>query len=168
MKMRKLSSILFSMLLLSCLFSGAFGFYKTINDTFSSLRNSFDFNAATVINVNGFIRDIASTGSSDKAPSGQKETKKVFNFLFFLMGAVVLSGEKFLVILMLSAFAFFNGFTKKNLTGIYRINRPPDDYYLWWILNFLSPVQKCISNLADKYDMNPLYLYGRVDSNPAL
>ena len=37
------------------------------------------------------------------------------------------------------------------------VHRPPDIlFYKKWILNFLSPMEKYIACLSQKYDMNPL------------
>jgi hypothetical protein len=138
-------------------------FTEKIND----LKTSIACRSAAVLEVNGFIKGVFSKAdpstSDDAVPAGEKEksNKKILQLLFLLISAAAVVNEKAIFILMLISFVISVIGLKKSLRRDKRLRVPPDiRHYMQWCLKFLSPVQKCIKNLAEKYTVNPIFAYG--------
>jgi len=88
----------------------------------------------------------------------ERGTKRL-DFLFFVLQGLLVSNEKFLLVLvsLLLLSLYMKTPRKKKIRGNdhgdrYRKKR----HYIWWVLKFLTPLQKCIENRSDEFDINPI------------
>lgn len=144
---------------------GTFHLQKNLTNAISMMKNALLSPSIAVLELNDFIKEMSSEESTGKtAPADNSGKKKnMFNVLFFMLSIVVVSNEKEFFLMMILAFVGLYIHIKRNFNRNYRILDPPElKFYLWWSLKFLTPVQKCIQNLAAKYDINPIFMSGRV------
>ncbi len=162
-KKKQILSIAVGLIILSCTFLGTFQFQKSINCAISLLKTAFVYPSIAILEVNDFIKDVSS--AEDKAetvPVNKKEqSNKTLKLLFLILSTMLVSNEKFFLILLIMVFAGICIGFKKTFNRDNRIFLPPDiKFYLWWRLKFLTPLQKCILNRSDEYDINPINMYG--------
>jgi hypothetical protein len=93
---------------------------------------------------------------NSKSPENKKN--KYSGLLFYILSTILITNEKkLLLVLMVSiAYAFIKNCKKSRIKGNESIVVPKMKFYLWWCLKFLTPLQKCIRERADEYDINPI------------
>ncbi|MFH1416154.1 MAG: hypothetical protein ABIH89_08755 [Elusimicrobiota bacterium] len=169
---RQILSILTVLVILSFTSLGTFQIQKNITGAVSLLKTALNYPSIAVMEVNGCVKG-AATGSvqetSNRAgDSNDKDSRKIFNFLFLIMGgALFASKESMFLVFLIGILAAVSVCLKSFTDYLKRRCRPPDDdfqYYSRWRLKFITPVDKCIQNLADKYDINPILMYGRASN----
>ncbi len=162
-KKKQILSMAVGVIILSCTFLGTFQFHKSINCALSLLKTAFVYPSIAILEVNDFIKDISS--AEDKAetvPVNKKEqSNKTLKLLFLILSTMLVSNEKLFLMLLIMVFAAICMGFKKTFNRDVRILMPPDiKFYLWWRLKFLTPLQKCILNRSNEYDINLINMYG--------
>jgi hypothetical protein len=129
----------------------------------SLLKTAILYPTLAILEVNEVIAEIASdnaeknTASKIPVDTRQKENNNILNTLLFLMGGLIITGRRDIMIFMLGVV--------ERIKNIYKGIFGSDYTYsvLSWInsyrqriLKFLTPLQKCILNRSDEYDINPI------------
>jgi len=136
-----------------------FRLYKNIDNFMTLFNENSVFTSGAVFEVHSFIKKFL--GFEDKAasPLEDKKDENFSNVLFFLLSSIaVVPADKILILILMVVFiGLFIGNSTINLYKYkeeYNLLRAK--FYLWWCLKFLTPVQKCILNRSDEFDINPI------------
>jgi hypothetical protein len=165
MKANKIISLLTVIIILSFSFLGLLQVPENINKSFSMIKTVMPYPGKTVVVINKFIRfsPFAGAAARDTSPMRQKEQKKKNSsgLIFYLLSSLLVCNEKALIIFMLLIAVIFISEIKRTAIDYRSIFVPPDIwYYRRWRLKFLTPIEKCIKNRADEFDINPIMRYG--------
>ncbi len=162
MKNKITSIIIVFIILLSFSFFGLAQLPNIADRSLSLVRTIIPYPGKTVLVINNFLKKYpdAKSASTQRKTSGSKNNKqKVAGMIMYMLSSVLVCNEKvFLLFLMVMA-----GLSINILNSFLRFYRgvfvPPDiQYYRLWRLKFLTPIDKCIKCLVDKYDINPIYM----------
>ncbi len=127
---------------------GAGSFYGTLMESLAVSSAEIDINRA-------------STGMEQDDPGAESDSRRPVEDLLFLSGIVSSSGSSFLVIVIWAFFFAVAGFSDSKRT--FRAEPSGGEsrlcYYRSWFLEFLSPFQKIIRNLSERFDIDPVYGY---------
>jgi len=149
-----------------------FGIAKNIQaENLSSIGTRFFNISASNIVFNNIVKGIFSGNTDSKVPVRESGRRKkdgfLKNFYFFL--SILIIKEK-AVLLMVIAFIGFvvkrKNYRELKITEAVFYARMK--FYLWWALRFLTPLQMCMLNRADEYDINPAGIAGDVYLRPYL
>jgi hypothetical protein len=164
---KKLISALVGGFLLSYSLLGMFQCNKSVNHKLSMLSSTSILFSTTSMIIGSIKKSIAAINTS-KVPAPVKPLKnkkgRFSSILLFLLTSVIIIQDKSLIfMLLLAVIGFVKVFCDKNLIHDNRMLQARVKFYRWWSLKFLTPLQKCIINRADEYDLNPMSLIGRVE-----
>jgi len=166
--MNKLSQNRVILILVTGLVIASFSFFGIVKniqaENFSSIKTHFVNMSASNIVFNNIVKGIFSGDSKNKVPLNKKdkEENNFFNNFYFFLSILILK-EKGAILLLLIFVGFIgkkNSFKEHNKVEAVFIARMK--FYLWWALRFLTPLQKCILNRADEFDINPVRIEGGV------
>ncbi|MFC2061179.1 hypothetical protein ACFLUV_01560 [Elusimicrobiota bacterium] len=120
--------------------------------------------------VNAIVKDLSfdknsAETSKNGAPlrknSQKQKNKNLSGFLFYFLSTILITQEKTLLILVVTFICMISKSIKTLYSGFREIITPPRlKFYIWWSLRFLTPLQKCIRSMIERYDINPILQYG--------
>ena len=121
--------------------------------------------SATVFVLSKITKTLHSINVQKKLPLTNKSSKKknkLSGFLFYFISALIVSNEKSMILLLIVFMGMMLAkFNKSKIQTDKDIVIPPKlKFYIWWSLRFLSPLQKYMQYLANKYDGNPIIYMG--------
>ncbi len=164
---KNMLAVLMGIVVLCFSFFSLFQFHKNISNIFSLLNSSVSYPTVSILEINKYIKDITAKSETSqkqhKAVPCNKESKnsKGMNMVFFLMGALLITNEKMFLIMLMALFAGVTAMFKRAFNWSDDISEPPDmQYYQMWRLKFITPMEKCLESLAQKYDVNPICFNG--------
>jgi hypothetical protein len=157
--MKKIISMILGLLILGVIFLGALQISRDIiNPNVSLVQTSLKYHSKVFRDINTIVNDIHSQVNSEKTnPVDKKETKNKYLNAFLLALSAILINKKtnlanvILILLMKSYICIRKTFAKDDYLKPEVIKR-----YLLRILQFITPVNKCILNRADQYDIDPV------------
>ncbi|MFC2062228.1 hypothetical protein ACFLUV_06925, partial [Elusimicrobiota bacterium] len=135
-------------------------------DKMTLTRALIPFPTKTVLVVNSLVKssiqDVAKTNKPISRKTDKKKKNKAAEVLFMLLNSVIISNEK-AILMLIMLFIGFKAIKKLSRQNIREVLKAPPriKYYRWWSLRFLTPLDKCIQALTNKYDQNPLIFNGR-------
>jgi len=119
----------------------------------------------SILSINSFLeksfKTVKTGDIGDTAPEKNDKKSDLSGILLFLLNSMaIVSPEKLIFILLLTAAVLSRLIGFKDGHIVYKsVFKPPDlSFYKWWSLKFLSPLQKCLYNRSDEYDINPIYM----------
>lgn len=156
-------SIVIGIFVLCFVSLGTFQVHKCIDGAMSMLKNAISYPSAAVADVNNILKELTSEKPAVPVRSNTDDSsKKVSNIIVFLLGSILLTNEKLLVFMLIAVFMSSVKVFKKDVFAVNWVDRPPDMiFYQLWRLKFITPIQKCVQVLAEKYDINSILTYGR-------
>ncbi len=143
-------------------FLGFEQFYRSISGRISLLNTESRHYSKTATILDRIALGVFSENAGRKIPlmpkSPTKEKKEILRFLCYLVNTFSVS-MKYSLILIAALFIMGN-ILNRNKFIVRRIRDffiPPGiKYYSRWRFKFISPIEKCIFNRADIYDINPI------------
>lgn len=168
MNVNKIISFSIILIIISFSFLGLIQLPENIDKSFSLIKMVMPYPGKTVFVINRFLKhnplDHAAR-TRQTAAENKRQKNKFSALLFYVLSSILVCQEKnfLLFILILTMLAVAKYTDKRKFFNYYKdIFIPPDiKYYSRWPLKFITPIEKCIQYLADKYDINPINLYGR-------
>lgn len=136
-------------------------FYRDNVNSISLLSKTASFNSGTIVSSDRLVDRLAGINKPDNSTRGakpDKKTRKLSEFIIYLLSIMTVASDKSIILLFIMFMGLSIGFIKSMNMRVRDIFVPPPEmkFYKWWSLKFLSPLQKCIINRADEYDINPL------------
>ncbi len=142
--------------------------YKIVGKKDSLLIKDKTQYSVTVLVVNRLLTGINSGKTSKTFPGSTKSSEnrksnKVHKYLLMCIGIVIMYLEK-----NYRVAAEILWYVKRNILKIFKKNTGIIEnfvfklkkFYFRCLLKFVTPVQKCIDNLVDKYDEKPVFVSG--------
>lgn len=137
---------------------------NAVNSSLRIIKTVMPFPGKTVFMINKFIKSSPREQHAHRTAEKQKQSKndKLPGFLFYILSSMLVCNEQYIIMMILAiAFVSFR-ITASSVFVIKDIYIPPDiKYYTRWRLKFITPLEKCIMNLAAKYDINPIFMFGK-------
>lgn len=123
----------------------------------SFIKTEFQNITNSSLVLDNIIKEIAVGKTSAKTEKTTKKTKVDFRLLFYFFSSMVIAGDKSIIILLMVFIGVLLTFKKLFNIDYRSIFIPPDiGFFKNWILKFLTPLEKCKTYLATKYDINPI------------
>ncbi len=164
-KVKKIVSLCLSVVLFISIVSGFFWVQEHNGCSYKNMFQNNSYPFVSELNVNRKINPDNHASQNDN----RGEKKNLIETLFTISGAFVFTGIASIVALIGLVSKLFCGyvFTKDNevIGSRWRISRLM--YYKGWCVYFYSPVEQCMNNRVDEYDINPIRRYIRY-KNPRL
>ncbi|MFH1416152.1 MAG: hypothetical protein ABIH89_08745 [Elusimicrobiota bacterium] len=164
MTKHKVISLAIAIVILSFSFFGLVQLPGVVNKSFILVKTAIPYPGKTVLVINNFLnrnpfeKNAVPVESSTRK---QRERNKNSGLVFFLLSSVLVCNEKTLLLLILILSALSQAAKDMSLFTKEDAHAPPGiQYYLRWRAEFVTPRDRCIECLADKYDMNPILMYG--------
>ena len=156
--MKKILSLIIGVMVLAVTFLGALQVSSDINNSNVSLfQTSLKLHSKIFLGFYTIIDDIGSIVNSKKTnPVDTKEkNNKTLSVFLFALSAILINKKINLVILVM---LILTGCCIYKKTIFSSDDKIPDIIkgYLLRMLRFITPVNKCILNRADQYDINPI------------
>ncbi|MFH1414704.1 MAG: hypothetical protein ABIH89_01290 [Elusimicrobiota bacterium] len=135
------------------------------DNTKVSFINSSDSHFSKTANAADRINEGLLQGEAGRKPpvDGQKDrSDSLMKFFICILGTLMVPAGNSLIIMIITAMVFVL-LKKENpfCRAFKEVFRPPGmEYYNRRRLNFVTPLEKCILNRADIYDINPISKYG--------
>ncbi|MFC2092131.1 hypothetical protein ACFLTD_05100 [Elusimicrobiota bacterium] len=108
-----------------------------------------------------FTRDSARR-PADPVHDRNEKQKKLSSLLFYLLTAVTVCSDKSIILLICAFMGVVSGVSKFFNDRMKEVLIPPQfKFYEWWALKFLTPIQKCLLNRADQFDIDPVKITRR-------
>ena len=176
----KIISILGGAVLFLSSFLGMVSYYASTEEGSLLLKTAIAGPSRTLyivnnIIANGYMKDFPGNKASENpVKQHKKENKdnKLSELIFFLMNSIAIASEK-KILFILAVFAgigMMKHLFKKvnNSENRFLMDRKKSSlHYLKWMLLFITPLQKCVECISEKYDMNPLAMYtGQAGKSP--
>ncbi|MFC2061137.1 hypothetical protein ACFLUV_01340 [Elusimicrobiota bacterium] len=167
MKRNKIISIISVFIIISFSFLGTIQIYQRVVNNLTIIKSVISFPSKPMIMINKFIKRSTEDFESKKQPvpieDKEKKRHKLAEILYMIINSVMITGQNN-IMLMMFLLAGFTIMRKKFSADVKRdaLKSPPRiRHYKWWSLRFLTPLQKCIQNRSDIYDINPIVYNGR-------
>jgi len=141
-------------------FLGTMQIFKSVSFEMNIIKEIIAFHSNPLVRINRTVT--GSTEDFKSEPSKDASENRENNFadiLFFLLNTVLISNEKsFLFILFFAMFLLSSASNKLNVRKFRTGSVKPPDWlhYLRWRLKFVTPLQKCMQNRSDEFDINPI------------
>ncbi|MFC2092043.1 hypothetical protein ACFLTD_04650 [Elusimicrobiota bacterium] len=161
--MKKTLSIFIVVSILCYSFFGLIQLPGAVQGAFSLIKTVMPFPGKTVMVINKFARFAPFQNASRPARSNPKNKRNEFSpLIFFLLSSIMASADKSMLLLILVIAGMSLVIPQKFLVHFKDIFVPPDrQRHRRWRLKFITPAEKLIQNLAQKYDSNPILMDGR-------
>lgn len=160
-KNRILLSIFTGFIIICFSIFGILQFGKSHGGHVSLLIKNSGYSTSTINIVDRIADRMAKTRKSPIVPDNKNQKKELAGLVFYILTTILVITEKSLILLLIAfiglAFAVIKPFYEG---GLELIIPPQVKFYEWWSLKFLSPIQKCMINRADEYDINPIRIDG--------
>ena len=111
-----------------------------------------------------FVNSILKIGKRNEAPVRQSNKKsdndRSAGLLLFLMGSIITVNQNALLVVLVISLAFVINTFAGKFTKDSDFKDPPENYdignYVRWVLKFMTPLERCVQSIAQKYSANPL------------
>ena len=165
MNVQKVISLSIVIIILSFSFLGLFAVPENVNRSFRLIKTVMPYPGKTAVMINRFIKfsPFHEAAPEKNSPMRQKEekSKNTTGLMFFLLSSFLVCNEKTLLILVLIIALITIKEIHRRGVDYKSLFVPPDIwYYRCWRLKFITPIEKCIYNRADQYDINPIFMNG--------
>jgi hypothetical protein len=158
-KTRKLVSMLMGILMFGCSVLAIMHFSTSIK--ISMINSNSSYASKTVVVFDRITKGLMSFNEeksplNSKAP--EKKKSKYSGLLLYIISTILITNEKRLLLVLIVSFLslFIKNGKKRTVKGNDRGILSKLKFYLWWRLKFLTPLQKCICERSDEYDINPM------------
>lgn len=172
MKINKILSICIAGLILCFSVLVPLQFHKAVNSSISLLKVAIPYPGKTVFFVDKIIKFNPFNKSARETEPENQKNNKYLGFLFYFLSTILVYNEKYLLIMLLILAALCIRYCRTLKLNSVEVYVPPDmKYYNRWRLKFITPAEKCIQYLANKYDINPILYIGTgmsLEKKPAL
>jgi hypothetical protein len=160
----KFLSVAIALVILGFSFLGLIQVPVNVNKSFSLIKAVMPYPGKTVFAINKFIKSssdpLQEQAHSNSSRQDEKEDcNRLSGILFYLLSSIVVCNEKSFLLLLIIFAAMSAGGIVVALKSMNReVYIPPEIYYYRrWRLKFITPTEKCIQVLAEKYDINPIF-----------
>ncbi len=164
MRKSKAISLIIAIVVLCFSFLGLIQLPEVVNKSFSLIRTVIPYPGKTVLMINKFLKynPYDNSAHTHKTTTDNQKRKNRFSgILFYILSSVLVCNEKsFLLLLIVLAGLSVRCFNSEeyNCRDVFA---PPDmQFFRQCRLKFITPIEKCIQNLVEMYDINPINMYG--------
>ncbi|MFH1415291.1 MAG: hypothetical protein ABIH89_04335 [Elusimicrobiota bacterium] len=146
-------------------FMGILQSYRNYSNHISIIIKNSNYCSRAVFEVDRMAKRMFNPVTAKKkiptVPEQRKESRKFAGFMAYIISTIIISGDKSILLMLIC----FVGIAVREISMKKRdlevLILPKLKFYQWWSLRFLNPLQKCIVNRSDEYDINPIRgIYG--------
>ncbi len=152
-KIRKLLALPMAVILSGTFIVSFFQARQEIYSLYQTFRESVSYTSIAEVNINRTIADETGAPASGET---QEKNSSFYNLIFLLGSITLLNGAGSVISVIFLAFILSSGILNRSVRKQNAMLMSRLRHYKAWSLKFLTPLQKCILNRADEYDINPV------------